>query len=283
MKLDVHIPNTDVFFVHKISAPLAGIDELTIWQREDIPTNPRRNVHQYHCLYICLSGQGKLEINGTIFNIKENEAIGVLPTQPHLRLDSGVTPTVYLLIRFIHAKPELIENIFNRVLKLPVETHDILQKVVNAYEKTFSLHDARYECNKCGLAFSELLNYLCNNSSMDASVNLKTNSRLDEAVRLLTLPEYINLSVKHIAKRLGVTPGHLCDIFRDKIGKTPNKMRTSCRIAHAEHCLQYTDLSISQIAEMTGFKTIYSFSRFFAKHHNSISPTMFRAMHRIKP
>jgi AraC family transcriptional regulator of arabinose operon len=71
--------------------------------------------------------------------------------------------------------------------------------------------------------------------------------------------EHLNLS--SMAKHANVTPEHLIRLFRRQEGFTPTKYLWNYRLNQGLELLRNTGLSIGEIAEKTGFKTSYHFSR----------------------
>ncbi len=82
-------------------------------------------------------------------------------------------------------------------------------------------------------------------------------------------------SVKDYADLLHKSPKTLSNIF-SKIGyKTPLQYIHDRKLLEAKRSLQYSTLSIKEIAYEVGFEDIQSFSRFFKKHEG-LSPSEFK-------
>jgi AraC family transcriptional regulator, carnitine catabolism transcriptional activator len=69
------------------------------------------------------------------------------------------------------------------------------------------------------------------------------------------------LSVPEIARRLAVSPRHLRRQFRDLLGTTTLRYYLRLRLAQAHNLLEQTDLSVTEIAVATGFRSLEHFSR----------------------
>ena len=93
----------------------APVDAIRLWLRDETSAGVSGHVavHGFYCLYLCLEGRGRIEIDGIPHFIEKNEALGVLPRQPHVRL-RGEEKVKYLLIRFMTAEPEFIRQLFFR-------------------------------------------------------------------------------------------------------------------------------------------------------------------------
>jgi AraC family transcriptional regulator len=66
-----------------------------------------------------------------------------------------------------------------------------------------------------------------------------------------------------LAKIAGVAPSHFCRIFRKAMGMAPGAFVTRVRMEHAQSLLRQVDLSISEIAEATGYSNQSAFTRAF--------------------
>ena len=74
---------------------------------------------------------------------------------------------------------------------------------------------------------------------------------------------------------LGVSSGHLAEIFRSRYGISLLGYATNLRNEHARRLLAETDTAIIKIASDTGFDNLSSFYAFFKKH-NGMTPNEFR-------
>jgi AraC-like DNA-binding protein len=72
-------------------------------------------------------------------------------------------------------------------------------------------------------------------------------------------------SLEMIAKAAGVSPEHLCRIFKDKHGETPVLRANRLRAAAAERMLRFSDIPIAEISSRLGYADVYSFSKAFKK------------------
>jgi len=84
-----------------------------------------------------------------------------------------------------------------------------------------------------------------------------------------------NLSVSEIAKSLYVSPEHLIRTFRDAYGETPKQYITNLRLQRASELLKSTQSPIAEIAETSGFSSVFHFNKTF-KTHFDMTPSQFR-------
>jgi AraC-like DNA-binding protein len=72
--------------------------------------------------------------------------------------------------------------------------------------------------------------------------------------------------VVELAAVAGLSPRHFARRFRQALGITPHGLIDSRRLTRAKELLLQEDLSVAEIAEMLGFDSLATFSRWFAKH-----------------
>jgi len=71
--------------------------------------------------------------------------------------------------------------------------------------------------------------------------------------------------VREAARRAGKSVSRMRDLFRQATGLSPKKYQMRARLVRAGKLLRETDLPVGEIAEQTGFESIFSFSRRFKK------------------
>lgn len=83
-------------------------------------------------------------------------------------------------------------------------------------------------------------------------------------------------SLDELADAAGVTPGHLCRVYKKELGYGPIAALRLLRLRYTASLLTRTNLSMMQIAHEGGFETQFHFARTF-KQAFRISPTQFRS------
>lgn len=83
------------------------------------------------------------------------------------------------------------------------------------------------------------------------------------------------LSLRDVADKVGVTPGHLTTVVRRRTGRTVLDWITERRMTEARALLRTTDLSVGQIARRVGLPDPGYFARVF-RQANGVSPRAWR-------
>ena len=85
-----------------------------------------------------------------------------------------------------------------------------------------------------------------------------------------------NINLNEIASKANMTPNAFCRYFKQRTNKTYIQFLNELRLEHAcKLLLSNKDLSISEIAEKSGFNNISNFNRQF-KIVKQLSPTAFK-------
>ena len=78
-----------------------------------------------------------------------------------------------------------------------------------------------------------------------------------------------------IARHLGVSPQHLCRVFRQAEGMPLMSYVNRAKLQYAKELLAYTDMSLMEITNELNFESTSHFHNLFKKHFN-ITPAEFR-------
>ncbi|TSJ43246.1 AraC family transcriptional regulator [Mucilaginibacter corticis] len=86
-----------------------------------------------------------------------------------------------------------------------------------------------------------------------------------------------NLDMENLARELPMGYSAFRKAFKRITGESPNQYHLNLRLERAKNLLATTVLNISEIADQTGFESVFYFSKLFKKK-NGISPNTFRKM-----
>lgn len=98
-----------------------------------------------------------------------------------------------------------------------------------------------------------------------------------ERMRQYLLTDLANTSsVSAAAGKAGLSTSRLRFLFKQATGLSPKQFQLEARISRAERLLTQSLLPVGEIAEQTGFESVYHFSRQF-KRMRGVSPVHYRA------
>lgn len=84
-----------------------------------------------------------------------------------------------------------------------------------------------------------------------------------------------DLSLSALAKRQGINPSYLSDLFRREVGQTVTEYVTDKRIEHAKYLLRITKLQVQTVAQHCGIPDVNYFSKIF-KRSTGRTPKQYR-------
>jgi AraC-like DNA-binding protein len=109
----------------------------------------------------------------------------------------------------------------------------------------------------------------------------KTNSTkltiVEEAENYIEMNFSEDISMEEMAGKLHVHPSHLMRVFKKEKGITISHSRNLRRIKEAKELIQFSNLSMTEIAIMVGFSNSQYFSKFF-KEAEGVTPVEYRKM-----
>lgn len=159
----------------------------------------------------------------------------------------------------------------------PLRTFSSVPDVVEAFQ---NLLDASYAT---GLAAEIRVNALAHLVVAEAisawqkqkGMDVETGQVIERMRQALISDVGERTLVRDVARSAGKSVSHLRELFRKATGLSPKKYQMRARLVRAGKLLRETSLSIGEIAEQTGFESIFSFSRRFRKLLG-ISPSEYR-------
>lgn len=235
------------------------------------------NIHSQFVLWVCIRGTGQLLIDNIVYILKEDEAIFTFPGQPHMRLPYKSNKVEWLLIRFSLDKTESFDSFRNKLFQISEKSEEYLKNFVKSYQQVY-LEPGNSTNNECIYWLGLLLNSL--HCLEETEINVPSADSMDndyikQACQLMMSPQYEGKPFYHIARKLGLSSGHLRAVFKASFGRTPTQVMRESRMSRAKHLLTHSNLNITQIAEQLGFDSVYSFSRFFHKNDKQ-SPSQYK-------
>jgi AraC-like DNA-binding protein len=112
------------------------------------------------------------------------------------------------------------------------------------------------------------------------SVSQHLNRYIHSFTKLVDTYHHQHRTVDYYAEKLHITGGHLNSIVKDNFGITAKRFILCRNILEAKRILQYTDMSIDEIADRLNYENTTYFIRTF-KEHTGHTPLQFRK--RINP
>lgn len=260
-----------------------------------------RAIFDYELLYI-KSGRARITIDGRTYEARDGDAFLIKPgrihsmyalddrplRQPHIHFDlfqRADSPEVGVSFKLPSEMSDAERAHFRRdvlarsPLPLPdklmirdIHTFEVmLFDIIREYEAKlpFSMENAK------GL-FIGLWVFLLREQYMHLNPIMELNyDRLMEVKRHIAENIHRNMTLKELSQMANISGSHLVRLFQRMFGISPIHHHKSLRIQRAKQWLQYTDMSISAIADALGFNSIHAFTRTFTRMEG-IAPSRYR-------
>jgi AraC family transcriptional activator of pobA len=278
-----------------IAKPKFGMDvvsesitpkDIVILQNDGTKQTGRPVRFNFYTMILCLRGGSIRHVNQYTYTIKTHTLQLLPPGTIHSFEDTHEQAEYYVLL-FERSSISLnsIMSFHNKNFN-PVELDtNLFQKVKELYEEM----DAELKNKKTGfMTYLEMLLgqlVLILQREKLKLITPETQTRADLICsQFLNLVEENFLTLKHVseyAKIIKLTPKHLGETIKKKLGKSALYFIHKRIIREAEYLLVYTGMNIDTIASQLNFQDASQFSRFFKKHQG-VSPKSFRILIEIK-
>jgi AraC-like DNA-binding protein len=103
----------------------------------------------------------------------------------------------------------------------------------------------------------------------------KEERRMDNVMRFLMEESHRSVKLADVAEVANMNKEAFCRFFKERTRKTLTEFLNEVRITNACHMLENKDMSISQVANESGFTNLSYFNRLFKKL-NGVTPKEFR-------
>lgn len=87
------------------------------------------------------------------------------------------------------------------------------------------------------------------------------------------------LTVEMLSREVGLSPAHFARAFKESLGRAPHQYLLALRLARARRLLETTPLSLSDIAQRSGFADQAHFTRLFKRAFGTTPGALMRTMH----
>lgn len=110
---------------------------------------------------------------------------------------------------------------------------------------------------------------------LTAGGNSKYSKKLTLMLDYIDKKYKMPISLSTLSETFGLSQSYISRLFRNELKERPSEYINRVRISAASSLLIHSDMSITRIAEQSGFSDVYYFSRVF-KDICGMSPTEFR-------
>ncbi|MEK3888190.1 helix-turn-helix transcriptional regulator [Bacillus sp. FSL K6-3431] len=232
----------------------------------------------YYSLHFILAGEGSFSQNETIKEIQQGDIFCLLPNQTHQYSSNPDHPLRMFWLAFDgrQANPLLkrigITNYSTHVKGiLSEEITGILSELATHFKKDDEDDDL------FGLSIMyKLFHSLSVQSKQKDLTPTPPRNWLQKSQEYMNMHFAENVSVKDVAKYVGIHRSYFTDSFVNEVGVTPGKYLLSLKMNRALELISEKAHTITEIALSLGYSDLYSFSRAF-KNYYDVSPNQYLA------
>lgn len=251
-----------------------GCGELRVSADSHIRRYAGRN--DYQLIYIC-EGHCVVTINGTVRIAYPGDCILYRPgeIQDYL-LPKNVQPRTY----WIHFNGDACRKLFETlslqdVCLVKTEQNREIEHLVSRVCQHYNLKTPNHEWICSGLMQS-ILALLSNEVHKENQHGSgKGKEKISELISRVKMVPNLNITVSECAAFCNMSKPHFTRVFKQVTGMPPVQFMLCIRIDRAKELLDFTDQSIADIAEASGFSDQNYFARTF-RRFVGISPTEYR-------
>lgn len=232
--------------------------------------------YHWHQILFSVNGNGTLRFDNLNVVIDEGDYFFLPAGYPHEYYSPNNKWEVYWLAFDGYATSHILSqlNMTKPAIIKPGDSsalQNLFSKMFTAQQTDrlygdFSCSGYAYECL---LEFHRLLDQKANKAARERSKLLTTIlDYIDEHFRT-------DFPLTALAEYAGITPQHLCRIFKSTMNIRPNEYLTKRRLQESKRLLQKSTLPISEIALQSGFPDAGYFSTVF-KRYEGLTPMEYK-------
>lgn len=251
-----------------------GCGELRVTWDSHIRRYAGRSDYQLICIH---AGHCAVTIENEVHIAYPGDCILYRPgeVQDYL-LSKNAEPHTY----WIHFNGEVCRQLFE-TLKLQ-KVHIIkagqtreVEHLVSRICQYHNLQTRNHELLCSGLMQSILV--LLSNEAQGAGrpLGAQNTDKISELVSRVKMVPNLSITVAECAEFCNMSKAHFARMFKRTVGRSPVQFMLGVRIDRAKELLDFTDKSIGQIAEASGFSDQNYFTRTFKKM-TGMTPTQYR-------
>ncbi len=279
--LVARLPQPQHQLVGRSVAQLALPDNVVCFQRRTAAdlNKPRRGraLHHRFVLICALRTAATVCVDDQSIRLRAGEGLLVFPFQFHHYTEPAGETISWLFVTFEFSESEELAALRYQPFELTPPLRALAAELVEAYE-TERTADLPVLLLAVLLARLRRLKLVTHAATSAAAPQPGLMVRVNQLAQRSTEPP----GIKDIARALGISPSHLRARFRASCGVSIGRHLRHLRLEQACGHLRLGPQRVSEIAELCGFSSIYSFSRAFRVAYG-VSPLAYRHSGRAAP
>ncbi len=232
----------------------------------------RYHYHDSYEIYLLEVGERSYMLVDQLVNLQPRDVFLIKPDIPHYTFNGTYTcSTVTFSYRYLHKyfTDDAIKSLLSCFEKSVIRVRERdFPFLVSLTEK---LHDDESDI----FLFMQILLILKQNMHRKNYTPEASNSKVEDILNYITENYKTINNLDIVANRFYISKRHLCDLFKAHTNTSVFKYINILKVHSAFEFLLETDMSMSEIAEKSGFSSLTNFSKIF-KSYTGVSPLKYR-------
>ena len=225
--------------------------------------------HEFYEIEYIISGTGIYEIDGKEYKIKPGTLFFMTPVDFH-SVDAKDIEIYNIQFSSLAANTEILAEITERDFPtfFELKGNDLSFIEAQLAEMVINHNDRQFQSLILNCILAKLLKLQNNGGKADLSPISKAQLYILNRFR-------DNISLSDVAKNAGFSVSYFSMLFKKETGKTFKEYTNNLKFEYAEKLLKYTDFTVLQVCNESGFEDYANFLRRF-KERTKMSPTEYR-------
>jgi len=230
-----------------------------------------RFLHHRFTLMLALQTPATVCVDHSAYRLEDGMGLLVFPFQFHHYIRPGAEEIRWLFVTFELAETDRMKPLLNQPFAISPAVRQHAADLIRAF-----LDPGRADLTKLHLAI--LLEHMLESAAKHRRPFVAERSAREAwvtRINLLAERKMEPVKAKELASQLGVSVSHLRAQFQQSSGVSLGRHLRMLRLERACGLLRLSSARITEVAEESGFSSIYVFSRTF-RHAYGISPLAYR-------
>ena len=255
----------------KLPVHLTGIGGSE-WQGPIVRTSG----YKWHHILFSEEGSGFLKYDNLTFQIDEGTLFFLPADYPHEYYPENNRWDVKWITFDGYAANHIL-SLLNMTAPIIIKPSE-LSTFQKLFSKMFAAQnsDKLYGDHVCSaLVYEYIIEFHRHVNSKESKTRNERNTLLLPVLNYIEENYKSDFPMTVLSELAGVSPQHLCRVFKEAMNTRPNEYLTQKRLQEAKRLLQASKLPISQVAIQSGFSDARYFSTVFKKHEG-LTPMEYR-------
>lgn len=223
--------------------------------------------HHRHVFLFVVRSAGVVGLDGSHLRIKPGEALLIRPFQLHSFPAVDASDIRWLFVTFeVERGGEKLQELDHRIIRTGTETRDVICRLLQLWADSGGRSGADIFLPILDSLLALLvrdMEFRAGQLPIRVTESLSTGNWISRVQTELKQTVENNLTVEEVARRIGCSVRYLRNRFQQETGVTPREYRVNFQLHRARSLIGETDLSLAEIANLTGFESQQAFCRFF--------------------